>query len=213
MEYYNKPFWQSSKWWDMVLAYVPIVLVACKLLPAEFLIAAAPPAVHLVGQGMADMGKNKKPNNVEELEEENKVLLEQGEGLDEENAELLDEVVRLQEVEKRFEDVVAGSPTGWGQWLRAYKAKPTDAYLCQFTRKQAQATWKKWLESCVKGLEAYQSDMEKLGDSYFIKDAQLRLDGARHNVDIFLSELASEKAHPERGHIWRRYTKFADEKD
>jgi len=56
----EKKFWNSLKWWDMVLAYIPIILVAGGLLPKEFLLAAAPPAVHQVAQGMADLGKNRK---------------------------------------------------------------------------------------------------------------------------------------------------------
>ena len=56
----EKKFWNSLKWWDMVLAYIPSILVACKMLPQEFLLAAAPPVIHQVTQGMADLGKNKK---------------------------------------------------------------------------------------------------------------------------------------------------------
>jgi len=56
----EKKFYNSLKWWDMILAYIPIILVACGLLPKEFLLAAVPPVVHQVSQGMADLGKNKK---------------------------------------------------------------------------------------------------------------------------------------------------------
>ena len=88
----EKKFWNSLKWWDMVLAYIPVILVATKLLPMEFLLAAVPPVLHQAAQSIADLGKNKKSVTEEakiELEEENTTLREMIDEYEEENNDLI----------------------------------------------------------------------------------------------------------------------------
>lgn len=57
--YYEKPFYQSKKWWTMLLG-IGIVIAASKgLIPWEAIYTLAPIVGYEIAQGMADFGKNR----------------------------------------------------------------------------------------------------------------------------------------------------------
>jgi hypothetical protein len=58
----EKQFWKSKKWWAAVVAAVlPIVnkVLGFDLDPSELVLVSTPLVGYILGQGVADIGKNK----------------------------------------------------------------------------------------------------------------------------------------------------------